>query len=76
MTTLLQPGDKFRFMGLGDADDRTLTVYSVAVTGDLTVRIDLDHDPEDPITFDQSFASIPYSEALLMVNEGIWKEIP
>lgn len=74
-TTDIQVGDKFRFRGLTgqDADDRTITILGCSVSGSISFRIDMDGEEEPRIA--SGLHSIEFSAAVVMVEQGIWKEI-
>lgn len=73
-TTSFQSGDDFLFQGLTGTpqdegnDRRIIHIMSVSATGRLCFRID------SPDKRGEHLYDIAYSEALLMVEEGIWTE--
>lgn len=74
--TAIQTGDTFKFEGIGspiapDSEEyRIITVLGCSVTGELSVRIDM---PNTDIALSPRAHGVAYSEALLMIEQGIWR---
>lgn len=71
-TTDIQVGDKFRFHGLTgqEMDDRTITILGCSVSGSISFRIDMDEPGFEP-----GLHGIDFGVAVVMIEQGIWKEI-
>lgn len=72
--TSFRLGEDYLFCGLGnspkidDSDRRIIHILGVSVRGRLSFRID------SPNERGKHLFDIAYSEALLLVSEGIWQE--
>lgn len=69
--TDIQTGDLFLYGGLtGEATEgRILTILGVSVDGNMSYRCEF---PDGEI-LGSGIGSIQYSEALIMIEQGIWK---
>lgn len=74
--TDIRAGDTFRFRGLRDhhgqyargaTGDRTITILSISVSGDVCYRLDIDDDPDDARLF-----NIQLERIELMISTGAW----
>ena len=74
----IRSGDKFDFVGIGDApegSERTILILGCSVSGTLsgmlTIRF---RDAGGVMNENAEQFSIPYSEALVLLEQDIWKE--
>ena len=68
ISNLLVPGSKYRFFNLmGEDGERTITILSISVSGNVCFGIELDDEPG------RSLHDVPIERVSILIENGFWR---